>query len=252
VPRELVLYFQQARPLSQCEAEDGRVVGRLLIDLVRSKPKDLAHTVHMFAKRTAMLRECGFRHIGAMLARLLSDDSQGGPDDDAAISAHDPSSVTEQQATAIGSAITSSVRRSHVPATALKQIVKSHPVLRFVKSEHVWFVPMLETVTVMVLGAAEPRRSTMRQLSSIFTRDADVIGVAPIDVASSAGGGDEESGFSSVVRLGAHRTAYHSVRSRRFHRKRDCRVLRMFVRARSSSRRSKRPVQPTHRQLRGH
>ncbi len=66
-------YFQQVRPLSKCGAEDGRVVGRLLVDAAAAvgNATELARTVRVFAHRTAMLRECGFRDIGTMLGRLL-------------------------------------------------------------------------------------------------------------------------------------------------------------------------------------
>ena len=118
VPKSTQRYFQQIRPLSACDAEDGRIVGRMLKDLVESKPKDLAHAIRAFASNTAMLRESGFRHIGVMLEHLLTADAQGGAVGDAAIVALDRSSVTENQAIAIGGAIAQSVRRSHVPATA--------------------------------------------------------------------------------------------------------------------------------------
>jgi hypothetical protein len=98
-------YFQQLRPLSECDAEDGRMLGHMLVDLVESKPNDLAHAIRTFVNCTAMLRECSFCHIGAMLVRLLNADAPAGADDAAAIVALSPSTVTEQQASAIGSAI---------------------------------------------------------------------------------------------------------------------------------------------------
>jgi hypothetical protein len=76
-------YFQQIRPVAKCDAEDGRVVGHMLHDLVSSNPKDPARAIREFADRTAMLRDCGFAHIGGMLARLLSANVQVKPDDDA-------------------------------------------------------------------------------------------------------------------------------------------------------------------------
>jgi hypothetical protein len=91
VPATLQQYFQQILPLEKCDAEDGRVVGQLLVDLASEYPKDPARAIREFADRTAMLRDCGFAHIGEMLARLLSADVQGRPDDDAtAIPLHRP------------------------------------------------------------------------------------------------------------------------------------------------------------------
>jgi hypothetical protein len=205
VPTTLQRYFQQIRPIAKCDAEDGRVVGHMLYDLASSEPKDLAGAVREFAHRTAMLRECSLAHIGDMLARLLSADVRGQPDRTRAIPSApvpttavglDPSSLTEEQAVAIGAAIALSVREADMPATGLKRVVKSHAVLRAMKSEYVWFAPMLETI--MAHKAAEPRGSlSMKRLSS------SMASVAPKDAASSADGAEEESAFNSVVRLGA-------------------------------------------------
>jgi hypothetical protein len=151
-----------------------------------------------------MLRDCGFAHIGEMLARLLSADVQSRPDDDAtAISSTpvttaaeglDPSSLTEKQAIAIGSAIASSVHQGQAQtlAAGLNKVIKSYAVLQAMKSEHAWFVPMLEVV-MAPKAAAPPRSSVMKRLRSSITV------MAPSDVALHANAA-EESGFSSVVR----------------------------------------------------
>ena len=200
------VFFQQVRSLSVCDAEDGRVVGHMLLELVQTKPKDPAHAIRTFVSRTAMLRECGFRHIGAMLAWVLTADDQSGRDDEARIVVLTPSAVTEQHATAIGSAIASSTRRSHAPAEALKQVVLSHAVLRAMKSGYVWFVPMLEVITAPT--AVELRRSSwMKRLSSIVP--AKALSVAPYDVCAAdaeANNQCNQSNFSLVVCLGAHAT----------------------------------------------
>jgi hypothetical protein len=205
VPTTLQRYFQQIRPIAQCDAEDGRVVGQMLHDLVSSEPMDVPRAVREFAHRTAMLRECGLAHIGDMLARLLSADVRGKPDGTSAIPSApvpttvvglDPSSLTEEQAVAIGAAIALSVREADMPATGLKRLVKSHAVLRAMNSKYAWFAPMLDTI--MARRAAEPRGSLRIKRLSMH-----IASVAPRDAASSVDGADEENGFSFVVRLGA-------------------------------------------------
>ena len=207
MPATLQRYFQQTLPLEKCDAGDGRVVGQLLVEIVSRNPKDPARAIREFADRTAMLRDCGFAHIGDMLARLLGADVQDGPDDDATAIPSTPrtaaaggpnrSALTQKQAIAIGSAIVSSVHQAHSLAVGLNKVVQSHGALQAMKSEYAWFVPMLEVV--MAHKAAEPRGSVvMKRLRSSFAH------VAPIDVASDADRADEEGGFSSVVRLGAH------------------------------------------------
>ena len=199
MPATLLQYFQQVRPLAKCDVEDGRVVGHMLVDLVSSNPKDPARAIRELADRTAMLRDCGFAHIGEMLMRLLSTDVQGGPDDDTTAAAGlDPSSLTEKQGIAIGSAIASSVHQAHALAGGLKMVVQSHAVLRAMKSKYAWFTPMLEVI--MAHKAAHLRGSVtvaMNRLRSIISP------VGSSDVALHADAADEESGFSSVVRLGA-------------------------------------------------
>jgi hypothetical protein len=211
VPVTLQRYFQQILPLAKCDAEDGRVVGQLLMDLVSSNPKNLAREIREFADRTAMLRDCGFANIGDMLARLLSANVQGELDDDATAIPSTPvttaavgpnrSALTEKQAIAIGCAIASSVHQAHSLAAGVNKVVESHGALQAMKSEYAWFVPMLEVV--MAHKAAQPRGSVatgMNRLRSIINP------VASSDVALHAGAlaADEESGFSSVVRLGTH------------------------------------------------
>jgi hypothetical protein len=130
-----------------------------------------------------------------MLEHLLLADALGGAVCDTALVALDRSSVTEQQAIAIGGAVASIVRRSHVPATAVRKVVNSHAVLRAMKSDFVWFVPMLE-VLVAQRRVVSGRSTLMRRLSSLVKRTS----VAPIGGQSDGGEDDGESGFSSVVR----------------------------------------------------
>jgi hypothetical protein len=246
IPARAQMYFQQLRPLSECDKDDGRVVGRLLLDLVEGAPKDVVHAIRTFVNCTAMLRDCGFCHIGAMLAQLMTTNARDGPDNDAAMFGGDsrksgtfrlradPASVTEKQAIALGNAIASSVRQHRAPAQArisaatpnatmaLRKVLNSHAVLGAMKSEYVWFVPMLEVLTMH--KAAEARQSTViKRLSSLVTRGIEVIGVAPIDATMNADGADAESGspnadgaessFRSVVRCSAHSSLCGCVRS---------------------------------------
>jgi hypothetical protein len=207
VPATLLRYFQHILPRAKCDAGDGRVVGQLLVDLVSSNPKNLAREIREFADRTAMLRDCGFAHIGDMLARLLSTGVPDRPDDDATATPSTPvmnaavgpnrSALTEAQAIAIGSAIASSVHQAHALAAGLSKVVQSHGALQAMKSEYAWFIPMLEVV--MAHKAAHPRGSAlMKRLRPSINP------VASSHMALHADAADEESGFSSVVRLGAH------------------------------------------------
>ncbi len=236
-----------------------------------SNPKDPARAIREFTGCTAMLRDCGFAHIDEMLARSLSADVHGEPDDDTtaipstpvttAAVGLDPSSLTEKQAIAIGSAIASNVHQAkHALTAGLKKVVNSHGVLQAMISEYAWFVPMLEVI--MAPKATERRGSVvMNRLRSMRSSIAPVV---PSHVALHADAADEESGFSSVVRLGAHEPrlavcplasdalipfgpSFVLVYCRPIAAARHRRCLRMPKRARSSIRRSQSPFQlPRH------
>jgi hypothetical protein len=141
----------------------------------------------------------GFAHIGEMLARLLSADVQGRPDDGmrATITTIAVglglSSLTGKQAFAIGSAIASKcVHQAHALAAVLNKVVTSHGTL-----QHASFMAILEVM--LAHKTIQPRGSVvMNRLRSSISP------VASSDVALQSDAADNVSGFSSVVRLGAH------------------------------------------------
>jgi hypothetical protein len=204
-PSTIALYFQQLLPLSECEAHDGRVVGNLLIDLVASKPKDLAHAIRTFVNRMAMLRECGFR-MGEFLVALLSAQPQDAPESGSAMM-HDPASVTNEQAAAVGRRLAAKLWQPPSTAAAVRGAVDLQPALRTMRSRYAWFAPMLE---VLLVQAAEHRRSTVaRRRSSVVmpalgpeatdaTAEESLVHVAhaALNIVSANAGS-----FDSVVRL---------------------------------------------------
>ncbi len=223
MPLKLLLYFQHILPLTQCTAEDGRVVGHLLIDVVHSKPKDLARAIHEFANRTAMLRECCVRYIGSMLVALLTAEIQT-TSECATIHAQGPASLTEEEAVTIGSWLGSSglayTRAPDALSLAVKKLIETQLVLRNVAVNYVWFVPMLE---VLMMQKAERNHSTtpsrlfgkLRRGAtygrSIVTPEVTESGAAPTDVCPSANayGADASDAshgdggcFNSLIPLG--------------------------------------------------
>ncbi len=181
--------------MDKCDVEDGRIVGHLLMELVQSKPKDPAHAIRTFTNRTAMLKESGLHHIGEMLVALLMVDAKSNPDDILAVAvaaSQDPSSLTREQASAIGHMIASSIFRSHESA-AVDKAVELHPVLSTMKLQHAWFVPMLEVL--VAANAVERRRSNGgKRFSSIIAPEPTE---RRIDVTPKSASAE----FDSVVRL---------------------------------------------------
>jgi hypothetical protein len=206
-PKTYALYFQQLLPLSECDANDGRLVAHLLMDLADSKPDDLAHAIRAFANCMAMLRDCGFPMGEFLVALIIS--SAHSPSDKFAAELESrsvilsPASVTTEQAAAIGRKLASATCQPPATAAAVREAVDMHSSLRTMISRYIWFLPMLE---VLLAHAAEPRRSTIaRRLTSIVapthgreateaTADESRIRVAPNAV------GAVNGGFDSVVR----------------------------------------------------
>jgi hypothetical protein len=199
--QETQAYFQQLLPPSSCDAEDGRHVGHELHDLVDSKPADLRRAIRTFADRSKMLRECGFRNIGDMLAAMFTPFTTPQSAVGAAIAAQDSGSISKEQAALIGSAfvaqlraacnnmsepasIGASKRRDSLAArvpTAFSGIFRSPPAsrsggvlrpvnsfvmaiasLRQMRDAHEWFVPMLKAIAVRLAGTEEARRGSVR------------------------------------------------------------------------------------------
>jgi hypothetical protein len=200
-----MLYFQQLRPLAKCTAEDGDTVGHLIMELVESKPKDLAHEIRKFANCMAMLRECGFR-IGAFLVALTSPDHTKIASQNIRINVgalpENPAAVSEEQAAAIGMNLVATIGQPPVAAAAVREAVELSSVLRTMRSRYDWFVPML---AVLLVQAAHHRRSTSaKRLSSLVRPSLDATEEIAEESAIHMGTDAEDadaSSFDSLVRL---------------------------------------------------
>ena len=217
-PKTMQVYFQQLWPLVNCDAEDGRLVGQLLIDLVESKPDDLAHAVRTFVNRMAMLRDCGFR-MGQFLVTLLARQTSSA-NDSLAVVLRDPASVTNEQAAAIGGKLAATLCQAGATATALHKAIESHSVLRTMRSRYIWFLPMLEVLLVQVMQEGGRFLTVARRLTAIVTPNLGhqateaTTEESLIHVASNVAGADAGS-FDSVVRSFASSrcTRWHIVTS---------------------------------------
>jgi hypothetical protein len=204
--QNLQKYFQQLRPLSDCDERDGRVVGHMLMDLVertsfgasrfgqsgvRERERDKEHGIRLFVMCTSMLRECGFSGIGSMLVAAtdcVHDPApSNGPndpissripspamDEEWALEADEdygrfggPGALTDEQATSIGRLLLSRIRASPRLST-LGKVVQSVGPLREMATRYDWFVPMMEVVVKRQLPLDQP--SVRSRLMSRMTR----------------------------------------------------------------------------------
>jgi hypothetical protein len=201
--QSLQQYFQQLRPLSDCDEHDGRVVGRLLMNLVERNPfgasrfgqsgvreqeRDKEQAMRFFVMCTSMLRECGFSRIGSMLVAATNPAPSNGPndlissrntspavDEEQALKADEdygrfggPGALTNEQATSIGRLLSSSMRASPRLST-LGRVVQSVGPLREMATRYNWFVPMMEEVVKRQLPVDQPSiRSRLMSRKAIF------------------------------------------------------------------------------------
>jgi hypothetical protein len=208
--QSLQLYFQQLRPLSDCNEHDGRIVGRLLMDLVertpvgasrfgqsgiRERERDKEHTIRLFVMCTSMLRECGFSRIGSMLVAATDAAPSNGPNDPISSRNRSPavdeewalqadgdygrfgglSAVTDEQAASIGRLLSLRMRTSPRLST-LGKVVQSVRPLREMATRYDWFVPMMEVVVKRQLPLDQPSiRSRLRSRTSFLGADNDVL-----------------------------------------------------------------------------
>ena len=189
------LYFQQLRKLNECNAEDGRLVGHQLMDLVDRKPRDVAKAIRAFAFHSAMLRDSGFRNIGFLLVALARDHhgpqngsvtlADPGPhaSEDGPIASDDAGTVTPEQAARLGRLLAS--------PKALGKVVRSCAVLRDMKARYEWFVPMIEAIAKRKSAGSHARLKV--DAGALFHSDSSLMIPPDGADATPAPQGDEDS-----------------------------------------------------------
>jgi hypothetical protein len=168
-PRNLRVYFQRLRPLDLCTAEDGKLVGTMLMDVALSKGSCSAAIADFFV-RMAMLRDTPFTHFCAMLTAAAEPRSRFSP---TAITAAaraavgksgtkqnsyvqvetkiDPELLTEHEARLIGRAFRDSVAANKMPSLAAAEIRNMYPAIATLAEKYEWFGPMTEAITVRLM-----------------------------------------------------------------------------------------------------
>jgi hypothetical protein len=148
------MYFQSVKPLNACDAEDGRVVGHMLMREVTSKKQhELDSAVGTLVAQTAMLRDAGFSHLGILLSAIVSDvpesDSADFPDETSPTAAvsEDPRSVSETEALAMGRSFRPVLLRSITPLAAASGFIHTYTALETLSQAASWFRPMMEVVS---------------------------------------------------------------------------------------------------------
>ena len=168
-PRNLRVYFQRLRPLDLCTAEDGKLVGAMLMDVAMSKGNCSAAIADFFI-RMAMLRDTPFTHFCAMLtaaaeprsrfsrtaitAAALAAVGKSGTKRNSYVQVEtkiDPEMLTEHEARLIGRAFRDAVAAYKMPSLAAAEIRNMYPAIATLVEKYEWFGPMTEAITVRLM-----------------------------------------------------------------------------------------------------
>jgi hypothetical protein len=169
LPLTLQVYFLQVRPPSEFAADDGPILAHVLADMVEaaaSKP-DRAVAISTFVIRTAVLRDCEFASLDAMLISIFTAETLSQVDDAPLLEDAPSSSVSSAQslasisrgcaqgdAAAIGRLFRSVLGQSRVVDSVVPKITRAYPALRLAEERHGWFRPMLEIIAARLEPSA--------------------------------------------------------------------------------------------------
>jgi hypothetical protein len=125
----------------------------MLVDVAEAaKESSRASAISTFVMRAAMLRECGFTTLDAMLIGTLAKQSfRVRPRD---VSTHDPKALTAAEAEIIGRGFECILRLSATHIEAVDELLRKYPALTLIREEHVWFRPMLEAIAKRRMASA--------------------------------------------------------------------------------------------------
>jgi hypothetical protein len=155
-PLRIQAYFLQTRRIETCSAEDGRMLGHVLMEHVQSsKTEELAlAALANFAMQTAMLRDSHLPHLNVMLRSMLFTSKR-----DLLFNkflsqqpcTQDPSLLTAADAATIGRDIRAISLGHIVPADVGAEVFAKYAVLRIVAQQSPWLQPMLEVVLARLM-----------------------------------------------------------------------------------------------------
>ncbi len=200
LPYALQAYFMhihEGLPSTGYSAEDGRIVGSLLMDVVKytgkvrmsKEAKRLqAAEIAKFAMRTAMLDNAPLGHVCDMLTKMLA--SNWHPVGEVATT--DPALITQAEAIAIGKSC-KAIRLRHLHAhTSVDELLHRYVALRTFSQGNAWFGPLLETIIL---------RQTQASKLDRFSKVLVMAGMSLFDIAT------DLMTIASQFRLGHFRTA---------------------------------------------
>jgi hypothetical protein len=179
MPYLIQTYFVQLKPLSQCDAADGVLLGHLLSDLLETThgPKR-ATAIRMFKQQAAALRGCGFAHLDIMLTSIVEESvvfqlglglrkfkTVAVPE----VVATDPAVITTTAAVLIGHGFESTLRMSATPAAAVDDLVRKYLALGAMAQRHEWFQPMLVTIAKRRMASAPLGLKLRLAIGAVFS-----------------------------------------------------------------------------------
>ena len=137
--------------------------------MLAAKKHERATAISQFVMRTAMLRNCPFSHLDAMLIAIARNKMSLASD----VATSDPSLLTESEAIKIGRAFEPMLRGNTMPTAAVDELVLKYPALLAMLLGHTWFRPMLEVIAKRQMARA-PHGTKLRVLLGVLLSFFDV------------------------------------------------------------------------------
>jgi hypothetical protein len=153
---QVIVPDQLQTPHALLDKFDGAFIASRLMDIAFASKSDLrACVVARFVIETRILRNCVFKQLGALLGTLVMGQravniislAQAYSVSARRASARDLSTITEEEAIAMGYAFHVILLTASTPADALDTFLTRYPFLREVDAFSPWFKPMMEVVT---------------------------------------------------------------------------------------------------------
>ena len=145
----LQVYFQSIKPISDCDASDGWIVGHMLMDVRASvRRRDRSSAATEFMSRVEMLRDCPFPHLRPLLLACVANKYRRARH----TATLDPRLLTEEEAITIGCGFAAIILSNNRPTIAVQEMLRTYPALSTLASEISYVGPILEVIATRLMS----------------------------------------------------------------------------------------------------
>lgn len=137
------------KPISDCDASDGWIVGHMLMDARASvRRRDRLSAATEFMSRVEMLRDCPFPHLRPLLLACVANKYRRTRH----TATLDPRLLTEEEAITIGCGFAGIILSNSRPTMAVEEMLRTYPALSTLASEISYVGPILEVIATRLMS----------------------------------------------------------------------------------------------------